>query len=815
MRRRYIIVIVLLFLLLFASPIGAQDDNDGGEVDGNPAGLTITAEAGFDGFYKSNQWVPIVVNIANDGAPIEGELRVRVGTGLDPLTYSAPVSLPTRSEKRIRFYVELPNVVGEEVVSLVDESGRQILSVETNQLVRLDNDTILYGVVSNEPASLDFLEDVRGDRADARVAYLTLDDLPNEAAAWNSLDAIVFTNVDTGRMNSDQLNALQSWTSLGGQLVVTGGSNWQATSSTLSDLLPVTITGDTSVDDLPALSAQMGTTFRDPGPYLVTTTSLTSGDVLVLDDSLALLTRRAHGRGHVYFLALSPNAAPLLDWSGNEALWSLVANGTPRLPVWGVGSQSSYSAAQALNSLPSLSLPSGLWLMLFLCAYIAVVGPINYLILRRMKRTELAWLTIPAIVTVFCMCSYVAGFGLRGNRTILNEMNIAFGHASEASDEQMRMRTLVGLYAPQRSTYDVIVPRDLLIRPFDRNDGSMSGSGSLDAISRGESVELLDVRVDVSGMETFVADSYAPMPNISGRSILRFEDGDAELDVLVQNNSDITLEDAGLLFGTTYISLGDIEPGDSETHMRVLSATSVSSAGASLSGSPVFVSPSSSPLGPHYDKILGTTDYYDDPVTHGRYQLLESLVPAFGTTGDQTVPRGIVTLIAWSEESYADIEVVGENVERLATTAYFIELPFTQTVATGSGIEVPLSLMSWRVLSESGGVYAPSIQDFYMPVGWVEFEYTPWSTFQQMDVTQLDLIMRHSGNETTIPQIRLWNWEDAFWENMDIVSWGEIPINNFERYVGENNTVRIRVQNDDTLGITIREIYPSLTGDLE
>lgn len=813
MKRQHFILLALCVLLMVGViPAGAQDDDEDG---GLPAGLSMSVEIGYDGYYKADRWVPVVVNVANDGAAIEGQLRVIVGAGSDTLTYTAPISLATRSEKRVRLFIDLPNFARTESVTLLNEQGQAVASVESNRLVRLDDDSFLYGVVTSEPTSLDFLENVTGDRPEANVAFLSLDDLPEEAAAWNVLDVLIFTNVDTGRMSNAQLEALESWTALGGQLVVTGGSNWQATSSGLADLLPVTITGDTSIADLPALRLQTGTEFRDAGPYLATTSNLRSGEALLLDGDIPLLTRRAHGRGNVYFLALDPNSAPLLDWTGNETFWATVADGTPRLPMWGEGSQSSYSSAQALNALPSLSLPSGIWLVLFLCTYIFVVGPLNYLVLRRMKRRELAWITIPAIVMFFCMISYLIGFGLRGNDTIVNEMNIAFGHASESGNQQMRTRSLIGLYAPQRATYDVTLPGDLLIRPFDRNDGTMSGAGTLDAISRSESVELSRVRVDISGIETFVADSYQPMPNVSGRSILRFEGEDAELDVLIQNNSDITLENAGLLFGSTFISLGDIAPGASETHMRVLSASSVSSAAASVSGSPVFYGPSSSPLGLHYDKILGTTDYYDDPVVHGRYQLLESLVSNFGTANLGSVPRGVVTLVAWSDESYIDIDVVGESSERLATTLYFIELPFTQTIASGEGVSVPLALTSWRVLSESGGIYAPSVEDFYMPLGWVEFEYTPWPTFQAMDVTQFELVLRESGSTGAVPLVRLWNWEEAFWENVEITDWGTSLIQRFDPYLGENNTVRIRLQNEDASGVTIREVYPSLTGDLE
>ena len=36
------------------------------------------------------------------------------------------------------------------------------------------------------------------------------------------------------------------------------------------------------------------------------------------------------------------------------------------------------------------------WLLLFLLAYAAIVGPITAVVLGRARRTELAWIVIPA-----------------------------------------------------------------------------------------------------------------------------------------------------------------------------------------------------------------------------------------------------------------------------------------------------------------------------------------------------------------------------------------------------------------------------------
>src|SRR5690606_2061153 len=175
----------------------------------------------------------------------------------------------------------------------------------------------------------------------------------------------------------------------------------QKTAASLTDLLPVTVDGSRSVDDLPGLRERIGIEFRDPGPYVVATSSLRSGELIFRQDELPLLARQSIGRGSVYFLALDPRLAPLLDWDGSEAIWAAIASRVPSGSNWGSGPQNSYAATEAVSSLPSLTLPSILQLLAFLLVYTIVVGPLNYWVLKRRNQLERAWITIPVLVVIF------------------------------------------------------------------------------------------------------------------------------------------------------------------------------------------------------------------------------------------------------------------------------------------------------------------------------------------------------------------------------------------------------------------------------
>lgn len=810
----FFLFLVICFSLLVL-PVAAQEDNP---EQAEP--ITISAAAGFDGFYKSEFWVPVQINVSNNGPAVTGRLEIVVGTSStrsNNLIYSSPVELPNQSNKLLTTYVFLPNVTNALTIELVDERGTVIAEAQTNTLDRLNVDALLYGVVSTEANELSFLEDIDGGRGEAAVGFLGIEDLPEAGTAWNALDILVVHDVDSGELTAGQLAALEGWISTGGQLVVSGGPAWQRTSAALTDLLPVTISGSQSLADLPALSTRTGVPFRDPGPYLVTTSSLRSGELLLHQDGLPLLARHRQGRGNVYFLALDPNLAPLLDWDGSELVWAEIAAVTPRLPAWATGAQNSYAAGTAVSSLPELGLPSVIQLFFFLFIYVVAVGPVNYLVLRRMKRRELAWVTIPALVLFFSAVSYITGFQLKGNEPIVNEMSIAFGRTD---GEQLRVQSLIGLYSPQRDTYNVILPATAMARPFDRNfGGTLSGGGSLEAIQRAGDLTLSEVRVDVSDIETFVADSYQPAPDLTGEAVLRLDGTAFRLEVNVQNNSDIHFENVVLLLGSTTFRLGDLGPGESDSHSQSLSTTEASAAAGTSAGFSSGFTPSgpgSSPLAQNYEVILGTSNYYDDREVFPRWQLLQAISPDFYSSTPGWVPSGVATIIAWAETSQLDITVEETETERSSTTLYFLELPFTQTVAGGEDVEVPKYLLDWQVLGESG-IYAPAINDLMLPPGWIEFEYQPWPEFQAMVVDGLEIVVsRRSGSQSTttsVPKIQVWDWSETLWVTLEGGDWGHTAVADPLNYIGPGNAVRIRLQNDNAETLDIREVYPLISGD--
>src|SRR3989304_3231796 len=90
-------------------------------------------------------------------------------------------------------------------------------------------------------------------------------------------------------------------------------------------------------------------------------------------------------------------------------------------------------SSAALNYLPALGRPPGEQLLVLLVAYIVLIGPVNYLILRRLDRREWAWLTMPLLIVVFSAGAFGLGRLLKGSDTVVNEIAIVRGAAGAGS----------------------------------------------------------------------------------------------------------------------------------------------------------------------------------------------------------------------------------------------------------------------------------------------------------------------------------------------------------------------------------------------
>ena len=317
------------------------------------------------------------------------------------------------------------------------------------------------------------------DKRDVRVGTVPLDTLPERPAAWEAYDTVVWRQADPSKVQPSQLQALLRWVAAGGHLVITVSDTWQVVrSSALGEVLPVTLTGvvDGSIepmvrgmqsyDHIPRtadLTASMplavGTLRSEPGRLAVALVDGADGP---------LWSVGTYGLGTVSLVSADPALAPFSDAVSREDLWrnllflprpdwhgssasrlglsEQTANAVGlalRATTCGLGETCVYDTnvtnnmawggddftwqgqlRAVLSDVPGVApLPLPV-LVGFSLVYLLMIGPIDYFVLRWLKREPLTWITFPVTIALFTTIALVGTSLYKGNQAVLRRVEV-------------------------------------------------------------------------------------------------------------------------------------------------------------------------------------------------------------------------------------------------------------------------------------------------------------------------------------------------------------------------------------------------------
>ncbi|MBI3243859.1 MAG: hypothetical protein HYZ49_16370 [Chloroflexi bacterium] len=783
-KTRFFLIIILAVLVLSpaANSANAQANS-----------VAITVRAGFDGFYEDAQWIPVRITLSNTGSDINGEVVVAAprydGTTAE---YVRPVEMPAGSRKEVFMYVTVEGYVSK--ITVLYRNGRDVLGNASARVTQTSPSDLIYGVLASSPSTYNILGDIDPVNGQARVATLTVEDLPPAAQAWRGLDVLIISDIDTGLLNAEQKDALKAWLSSGGRLITVAGPNWQKLAAGLADILPIVPTGTRTLSSF----ATLGSYASDvaPGGSLISATGdlQSSSAVVVSAGGVPLVAERLYGYGKSILFTFDPALSPIKNWRGIEGVYRNVLAVSTDRPGWSSTYRNWYNAGEAVNAIPGIGLPHPLQVCTFLGGYVFVIGPLNYVLLRRLKRRELAWITIPSMVLLFTAITYIAGFGLRGTRPTLHRLTVA--QVWENSD-RAQIESLIGIFSPRRSEYDLQVDGDMLLRPLPSDTYYRSVNLSLDGaqMEQSDASFVRHVRVDVGAITPFVAQGQAAAPRFTSSLTYSISSSRSALEGTITNQSDLTLRDAVVLSAGGAQRVGDIEPGSSVTAKVSLTATRASSisqnttqilpVGISLSYPSTYYSGYDTTI----EDILGTTSYYDDRETYRRYSLLTWLFDPYSTGG-----RGGGTyLVGWSDVSPVQASLVGDSFNVEDKTIYLIRLD-PQVVVSDGIITVPPGLMTWELIDpgQNGGG-AP--YDSYLSQGYFSLRFRPSIVLDYNSVSSLTLHFTSYGATGQAPLlVSLWDQQEGVWVELKNLNWGDTVIKSPARFVGGDGRIDARLE---------------------
>lgn len=750
------------------------------------SGITWSAEPLFDGVVKYGEWLPIRVTLSAQGSDRAVEVRAVLTSSEGQATFVRPVELPAGARKQITLYVTPSTFSRRPRLSLMD--GSDELERATIDVQPVSDRVLLVGIIARNPDALSTLGTVVVGTETARTIAFDLDEVPDRADGLGSFDALVLNDVDTSRLSPAQQQALSGWVHLGGHLIVGGGAGAALTVAGVpAELLPVSLQETQTVNELPGLAGIGGEPVHVAGPFVVARATNRSGAILAGQDHTPLIVEQAIGQGRVTFIALDLGSSPFGAWAGDRAMWTTLLQPDNDALLQGAPDVSPRQWADgqmiaALSNLPSLDLPSVRWVVLLLAIYILLVGPANYLFLRRARRLEWAWITIPAMTLTFSIGAYGVGYGLRGGEVILNELSVI--ELTPGADTA-QVHTYVGLFSPTKRAYTLTVGGDPLISPLDPSYGPWgpsTGGGNITVI-QGQPTQVRDLAVNQWAMQTFAADTVTGAPaNIQAE--LTYRDG--RIRGQVTNAGTQPLRDVVVTMAGEVSRLGTIEAG-ATAHVDFRISTS-----GNVSGPPLSYAVLQDQL-----ENPGPRGYSRE--TRLKQQMLDSVFAPPYETG-YTANAGPL-LIAWLDQSPTAIQVEGTNVRELAASLVVARPPLH---FGDREVSVPPGLIPAQLVHQEGGISqcyggrGPGVAPYQ---GKIVLEFRLPRELYDVNFHQLNLMIESDGGWWQPPATALYDWEANSWHTLDDVALDTNRIDNPDRFISATTrTIRVQMQAGDNQG---------------
>ncbi len=515
--------------------------------------ITLDVRVGYEGAYRLGEWFPVSVSIGNDGPDLRGVLEWSFTGQSGEQVFRQAIDLPRGSRKRVTLDVFARDFARTGQLRLLD--GENPLVSRDVSLDAADEGVFLVGVLSSDPAMLNSLSSLQiAGFSSTLVRHLDAAELPEHTALLRGINALFLHDIDSAVLSAAQRDALGLWVSLGGQLFVSGGVGGQKAAAGLADLLPVQLGGALAQGDLTALAGLAGAGAL-PNPAAALSPAQPRAGAEQLPPGSGLLFRWRYGSGLVTVSTF--DFASLRGWASESALWGKLL---VRQPILAPGYTARLSQTSLLERgvlrLPSLNLPSTGVVLAFLLLYVLVIGPINYLALRRMRRLEWAWLTVPLVVLVFSCGLYAVGAGLRGGQSQLSQAAIVQGVEGQP---RAFATGFIGLFSPRRASYTVGFPAQALVGG---SPSRFTQSDQFDAVVADDSgARSIRVLADVVSVTTFVAEQMVDLP-VAVQSSLTSDAAGVHGEV--RNTGAGGLEDVLIVRGDTFARLGALAPGASQ-----------------------------------------------------------------------------------------------------------------------------------------------------------------------------------------------------------------------------------------------------------
>lgn len=759
-------------------------------------GVVLNVKAGYQsGQSPPGAYVPVLVEVENPGADLEAEVRVGPGEFTDVRAqYARPALVPRGGKKAVRMYlppmgqiVHVELVRGDEALVAADVMVQYapvafaaVLSDAPETLRHLEGLELNAG--SSPLAVKMFGRGPGGPRQRLTVVRMRPDELPDAAEALSGLTAMVFNDVSTSAMSPAQWQAVEGWVRTGGTLVFGGGPNWRKTLAAAPEsLLPLQVRETVQLKTAKALGEYAGVEVPAAGFVAADGAPRPGAEVVVREAGVPLLTTARLGQGRVYQFGIDLGLDPVATWRGNPALWQklLQSASAGSNPMMFEGPGTVNRLGYTVRQFPSLEAPpvgTIFWLVL---GYVLLVGPLNYLLLKRLDRRDWAWVIVPSIALLLGGSAFVFGFLAKGRHTLSNTVALM----QLDGDGQGKLSAAVAVFAPSRERLTLQVPGRGMV------GGLPGGGGPVSPLTDPYAVR---IREGQQATQVELTDAFAwtlrgftvnrPAPN-AGRLRAELRAADGGLEGEIRNETPYRLFDVHVVAGQDVVKVGELAPGASAPVNLAFGGAPV------MPGMPNFQPPAyriyPPPQGPYGPRQWGQEERERQRLRN----LLEIALMPNGGPAYNVRP----TAIAFTSDPVADLGV--ETRPGLDHRLTLITQP-AEVRLDGPAVTLPPGFVEGRLIEQDvkrGG--GNGINHFFIEEGQLTFEI-PLGLPGAWRYENLAVWFPTGAQHITQAQVEVYDWRKQAWTPAGWDKPGKVVVSDPGAAVSGKGEVRVRIRND-------------------
>ncbi len=790
---------------------------------------TLQVNAGFGTYFRNAAEVPLYITLRNNGKEFSGTLAASnpespiwqdTFTMIPASTYQQPVTLSHGEQKQYTMYLPITSYSGRASITVqLLNSQERVVQSQNVLLYQLFPGDVLVGLLSDKTTGFESLRTVAlpNQSGSVQVQFLNAQTMPSMAAVLANFNMIVLDSFTSSSLTLEQLRALHLWVQQGGTLIEIGGPHWQQTLSALpTDLLPVNVLGTSVLSSgTPLLPGGVPTATSSGStisgtlkvPVIVSNAAVREGArTMLAAGAVPLLVQAESGQGFIYYLAYDPTVEPLVEWPGATALWRgliIRSLGDQFLPASYPSSLSlglPYYLAKLQHLLIANPTPVPWLLLIFFFGYLAMLGPVRWLIVRRTKLRQWSWRIVLSTILIFSLLSYAVAFFQERASIFSNSLSIiqlaqgsSFAHSS----------TYFGVYVPfmsADSNVQVHLP------------GGIQGQSFVDSMLQEEQVTITTAtdgtQVQAPTAAIRLIDAFQEERDISiqGGIISHLVLGQGALSGTVTNTLPTALRDVYLLMPHSIVPIGNLAPGQT-SHVTLSLAV-----------------PSSNGVLPSCDSLVkqivandpGILTGYDHLFTRSVFQsvserqrhlnLLAFMLSASQCSNPPLEAGGAsVTLIGWADQPLDGVNTVtinGIHPGGIHETMLLADLAFSYPAGS---LTLPPDVLPGRLVDAEGlDMRLLSPDSYVLSHGQVTFEYSVPAlahfqmqsmTFSQPADASILSYRQPGGPQANASHIALYNWQTNSWDIIHLTQSVSFTTQNVKAYLSADGRILVQYVN--------------------